>query len=218
MSGKIYVINPNSTESVTRSIEKAIESMRLVSGPEIECITLVGGPVTVQTQVDVDTLAYPLCNKVRELDKSAAAFVIACFSDPGMYSVREVTAKPVLGIAECGILTAMTFGHRIGVMSILSASIPRHLRYFGAMGLSARVVADRAIERGVLSLADAEATFQRMREVGLVLRDTDGANVIVMGCAGMASFRQRLEEALDVPVVDPTQAAVGMALGRVLRT
>jgi Asp/Glu/hydantoin racemase len=37
-----------------------------------------------------------------------------------------------------------------------------------------------------------------------------------MGCAGMARFRQPLEEAVGIPVVEPTQAAAAMALGRVL--
>jgi len=37
----------------------------------------------------------------------------------------------------------------------------------------------------------------------------------VMGCAGMARHRKPLEEALGIPVIDPTQAAVAMALGAV---
>jgi len=47
------------------------------------------------------------------------------------------------------------------------------------------------------------------------LRDRHGADVLVMGCAGMARYRIDLAEALDIPVVEPTQAAVAMAIGRV---
>jgi len=54
-----------------------------------------------------------------------------------------------------------------------------------------------------------------MIEVGKVLRDTDGADVIVLGCAGMANHREALSEALRMPVVEATQAAVAMAIGRV---
>jgi Asp/Glu/hydantoin racemase len=43
----------------------------------------------------------------------------------------------------------------------------------------------------------------------------DGADSVVMGCAGMAQYRTRVEEAAGIPVVEPTQAAVAMALGRV---
>ena len=69
------------------------------------------------------------------------AFVIACYSDPGLHSLREATRKPVLGIAECGILTALTLGQRIGVIAILEQSIPRHLRSMGALGLMDRLAA-----------------------------------------------------------------------------
>jgi allantoin racemase len=37
----------------------------------------------------------------------------------------------------------------------------------------------------------------------------------VMGCAGMARYRAALEEAVGVPVIEPTQAAVAMAVGHV---
>ncbi|MFX5718303.1 aspartate/glutamate racemase family protein [Acinetobacter baumannii] len=45
------------------------------------------------------------------------------------------------------------------------------------------------------------------------MKDLDGAGVIVMGCAGMARHRKPLEAALGIPVIDPTQAAVTMAIG-----
>jgi Asp/Glu/hydantoin racemase len=36
-----------------------------------------------------------------------------------------------------------------------------------------------------------------------------------MGCAGMARYRKPLQDELGIPVVEPTQAAVAMAIGRV---
>ncbi len=47
------------------------------------------------------------------------------------------------------------------------------------------------------------------------LRDDLGAQVLVLGCAGMVRYRARLEAALEVPVIDPTQAAVAMAIAAV---
>jgi Asp/Glu/hydantoin racemase len=101
------------------------------------------------------------------------------------------------------------------VISILAKSVPRHLRYIGAMGVKDRLAADLPIGLGVVELADAHATLGRMKEVGARLRDTHGADVLVMGCAGMARYRDELEAAAGIPVVEPTQAAVTMALGRV---
>jgi Asp/Glu/hydantoin racemase len=189
--------------------------LRIPGGPEIACLTLEEGPPGVESQTDADGVILPLFHLIRERDADTAAFVIACFSDPGLFAAREATAKPVLGIAECGILTALTLGHRFGVISILAASVPRHLRYIGAMGLGQRLAGDLPIGLGVTELADARATLTRMIEVGRRLRDGHGADVLVMGCAGMARYRGDLQEAVRIPVVEPTQAAVTMALGRV---
>ena len=154
-------------------------------------------------------------NLVRQRESEYAAFVIACYSDPGLHSVREATKKPVLGISECGILTALTLGHRFGVIAILQKSIPRHLRYVGAMGVSDRLAAELPVGIPVVELSDEQKTFARMVEVGKALRADHGADVVVMGCAGMARYRKPLQDEIGIPVVEPTQAAVAMAIGRV---
>jgi allantoin racemase len=152
---------------------------------------------------------------VREKESEYAAFVIACYSDPGLHSLREATRKPVLGIAECGILTALTLGQKFGVIAILRQSIPRHLRYVGALGVSERLAAELPVGLRVVELSDEAKTFGRMVEVGKALRQQHGADVVIMGCAGMARYRKPLQDEIGIPVVEPTQAAVAMAIGRV---
>ena len=215
MSERILVINPNSTVAVTRAIDEAMAPLRAPGGPEISCLTLAEGPPGVESQLDADGVILPLCRIIREHDSDAAAFVIACFSDPGLFSARESTAKPVLGIAECGILTALTLGHRFGVISILRRSVERHLRYIGAMGVTQRLAGDLPVGLAVTELSDRHTALARMVEVGRTLRERHGADVLVMGCAGMARYRADLEAAVQIPVVEPTQAAVTMAIGRV---
>jgi len=215
MTDRVLVINPNSADAVTRAMDDAMAPLRIPGGPEIDCLTLKEGPPGVESQSDADSVILPLCRVIREADGDAAAFVIACFSDPGLFAAREATAKPVLGIAECGILTALTLGHRFGVISILARSVPRHLRYIGAMGVGQRLAGDLPIGLGVTELADARTTLTRLIDVGRTLLDRHSADVLVMGCAGMARYRADLEETLQVPVVEPTQAAVVMAIGRI---
>jgi allantoin racemase len=215
MSGTIYVINPNSNEAVTAGIDAAMAPLRSSDGPEIAYVTLREGPPGIQSQRDVDGIVGPLLKQAALLEDEAAAFVVACFSDPGMYALREQSARPVLGIAECGVLTALTLGQRFGVIAILPTSIPRHLRYFGAMGMLDRFAADLSIGLSVAELSDGARTLERMIAAGRTLRDSHGADVLVMGCAGMARFRETLERELEIPIVEPTQAAVAMAIGRV---
>jgi len=215
VSGTIYVINPNSTERVTRSIDEAVAPLRMAGGPAIECLTLADGPPGIQSQRDVDGLISALLKRAAGLENEAAAFVVACFSDPGMHALREQSTKPVLGIAECGVLTALTLGQRFGIVAMLQNSIPRHLRYLGAMGMMDRFAGDLPVNLTIQEMADERITLERMVGVGRTLRDTHHADVLVMGCAGMARFREPLERVLGIPVVEPTQAAVTMAIGRV---
>jgi allantoin racemase len=215
MPERILVINPNSTEAVTETIDEAVAPLRLAGGPEIVCRTLAEGPPGIESQLDADAVISPLCRMIREHERKTDAFVIACFSDPGLFSARELTRKPVLGIAECGVLTALTLGQRFGIVSILAGSIPRQLRYVAAMGVAQRLAADIPIGLGVTELADARTALSRMIDVGRTLRDRHGADVLVLACAGMARYRADLEEAVQIPVVEPTQAAVTMAIGRV---
>ncbi|MGC1504675.1 MAG: aspartate/glutamate racemase family protein [Sulfitobacter sp.] len=211
----IYVVNPNSSQHVTDGISRAIDPMRAASTSRIEAHTLVDGPPGIETQAHIDGVVAPLLAHCAALETEASAFVVACFSDPGLSALRAQSAVPVLGIAEASILTAMTLGQSFGIISILSKSIPRHLHYVGAMGVRDRLAGDQPLEMGVLELADETRTFERLKSVGANLRDTAMADVVILGCAGMTAFRTDLESHLGVPVVEPCQAATAMAIGRV---
>jgi allantoin racemase len=211
----IYVINPNSSQHVTDGIDRAIDPMRAASSVPIMARTLAEGPPGIETQAHVDGVVAPLLAHCAALEETASAFVVACYSDPGLAALREQSARPVLGIAEASILTAMTLGQRFGIISILSRSIPRHMRYVGAMGVMDRLAADMPLELGVLDLADEGRTFARLQTVGARLRDEAMADVLILGCAGMTGYRRALEDHLGLPVVEPCQAATAMAIGRV---
>lgn len=211
---RILVINPNSNEAVTEGLRQAVAPLVFSEGPEIICETLRDGPFGIETQEHADSVTIPLRRRVesaREID----AFVIACYSDPGLHVAREGTTSPVFGIAECGVLTALTRADRFGVIAIKSRSIPRHIRYLRQMGLMDRLAGERALEMSVAESASGEHTLDRMISVGTELKELDGAGAIIMGCAGMARHRRPLEHALGIPVIDPTQAAIAMAIGTI---
>jgi allantoin racemase len=212
MRPRIRVINPNSNEAVTQAMSEALEPLRFADGPEIVCSTLAEGPFGVETQEHAESVTIPL-RRLVEADNASDAFVIACYSDPGLHVCREGTTRPVYGIAECGVLTALARAETFGVIAIMQRSIARHMRYLRQMGLTDRLAGERPLEMSVAETASGDKTLDRMIQVGRALKEQDGAKAIVMGCAGMARHRRSLEEALDIPVIDPTQAAVTMALG-----
>lgn len=215
MGQVIYVINPNSSEAVTAGIDAAMAPLRGSDAPVIRCVTLADGPGGVQSQLDVDRAALSVFRFAQTHRADAAAFVTACFSDPGLYLLREMGACPSFGISESAALTALTMGYSFGVIAMSPGAIARHWRTWGAMGITQRVAGEVPIDRTMAELSDQNATQKAMIAAGKRLRDENGAQVLVMGCAGMASFRHALQDATGLPVVEPTQAAVSMALGRV---
>jgi allantoin racemase len=207
----LVIINPNSSEHVTAGIDAAVDPLRAFDTP-IRCLTLAAGPPGIESQAQADLTIAPMLALAAAQD-DASGFVIACFGDPGLHALRDQTARPVVGIQEAAVMTALTLGQRFGVIAILPASIPRHLRAFGAMGVLDRLAGDRALGLGVAELADPDRSLAAMIATGRRLRDMDGADVLIMGCAGMAGFRAALEEATGLPVVEPCQAATTLALG-----
>src|SRR3989440_10697063 len=149
---RIHVVNPNSNETVTRSLDAALDALRFENGPEIVCSTLAQGPFGIETQVDVESVVMPL-RRLIEADNASDAFVIACYSDPGLHVCREGTARPVFGIAECGVLTALARAERFGVIAILQRSVTRHMRYLRQMGLTDRLAGERPLEMSVAETA-----------------------------------------------------------------
>ncbi|MBB94825.1 MAG: Asp/Glu racemase [Rhodobacteraceae bacterium] len=214
MSGPIVVINPNSNQAVTDGMDAALQPFRLGGGPEIECLTLAEGPFGVETQLHTDQVVLPLV-KLVESRPDAAAFIIACYSDPGIDACRSVSPVPVYGIQESGVLAALARGDRIGIVGMSSAGERRHRLYMRRMGVMDRVAGERALNMSVDEGARGGGTFARLVEVGQGLIG-DGAEALVLGCAGLATHRVKLEAELGCPVIDPTQAAVGMAMANIL--
>ena len=153
----IVIINPNSTQAVTDGMDEAVVPLRVAGVPPLQCVTLREGPPGIETQEHIEAVVDPICDLVRRRERESSAFVIACYSDPGLDEVRRLTDKPVLGIAESAMLIAMTRGARFGIISILTDSLPRHERYVRSLGFESRCAGDRPIGLGVTELADERA-------------------------------------------------------------
>ncbi len=211
----LHILNPNSSGTVTAGIAEAVAPLA-AAGIPIRCHRLPEGPPGIESQADADRVVPPLLALARRLEPEAAGFVVACFGDPGLHALRHETALPVTGIQEAAVLHALSLGQRFGVLSILAASVPRHLRSFGAMGVLPRLAADLPLNLGVAELADEARTLARMAEVGARLRDDHGAEAVILGCAGMARLRRPLQDRLGLPVVEPCQAGAALALSHIL--
>jgi allantoin racemase len=212
MRGIVRVINPNSNTAVTDGMSTALDCLRSNDSPALECVTLSDGPLGVETLADVMQVE-PLLRDYIVNDNDADAFVLGCYSDPGIHVCREATAKPVFGIQESSALLAISRGGSFGVISLSPASVERHMRYLRALGIDQMCAADRPANLSVAESEAGEETFAVLAEVGQKLVEADGARSVILGCTGMAKHRRALEVTLGVPVIEPTQAATSMAIG-----
>lgn len=210
---KILLINPNSNEAVTKGMEEAVEPLAIRGGPIFEYRTLSSGPFGIESQADVDSVVMPLRAIVAER-RDVSAFVIACYSDPGLATCREATKAPVLGIRECSVYTALMQADRFGVVALGPASVKRQSRAFREMGVTDRWVGSAPLYM-TCAQSEADEAFPTIEACAERLLD-DGAEAIILGCAGMAKHRAPLAARFGVPVVDPVQAATAQALGLAL--
>lgn len=206
MAYKLYILNPNSSAATTSAMQRGAANVLEKLDVDVVFDELQDGPPGIETQAHVEAAAFPVLSRFQSVE--ADAYVIGCFSDPGLALCRSELSRPVFGIAEAAYLEASTLGSKFGVISIVGASIPRHLRQIRILGLQGSLAGDRSLDLGVKGLEDPEIALPRIIEIGKQLRDVDGASVLVLGCASMGVYRPRIEAALGIPVVDPVQAAI----------
>ncbi|RVA21117.1 hydantoin racemase [Mesorhizobium sp. M7D.F.Ca.US.004.03.1.1] len=204
----ILVINPNSSIDVTRSMEACLSIVVAATRHAIECTELPKSPPGIETDDHVAEVVPHIEERVIASD--ADAFVLSCFSDPGIRHIRNLTSRPVIGIAEAAYLAALGLGNRFGIISLGPSSVARHLRYLKELKLDLRLAGDRSIDMTVVELMAGDVV-DTVSRTGEVLRDVDGADVLILGCAGLGSYRADMEERLGIPVVDPVQAGVALA-------
>jgi Asp/Glu/hydantoin racemase len=206
---RILVINPNSNERVTQGLRESL--LMFADAAEIECRTLEDGPFGIESDDDIAAVV-PLILASIEAAPEFDAYVIGCYSDPGLARCRQRFGKPVYGIQQSAIEQAAACGGRFGVLALSDASIARHMGYIERLGFTDLLAGELPLDVSVDAAASDPATLDRLLVVGRRLIDDFGATVLILGCAGMAALRARAEQALGVPVIEPVQAAVSLAI------
>lgn len=217
MSKVIYVLNPSSRTD-TGITDELARSLAWLSGPgmpKIRCWTLTDGPNGIANGVDSDRAAPAVLDfvKAHADDDEAAAFVIACFSDPAVYSARELTAKPVIGIGEAGLTLALSLGERLGTIGVSAGQEGKSRKFVRRAGFIDRYAGHRSLGLDYADLQHPDRVTQKLAAAAIDLRDTEAADVIVFAGAGLARYVDPVRNTTGLPVVDPTLAAVLSAMG-----
>lgn len=215
----IHVINASSRTD-TGITEELARSLAWLCGsgvPPIHCLTLADGPKGIANGRDSDRAAGAVIRHIEMHagDDAVGGFVVACFSDPGVHSAREATAKPVIGIGEAAIQSALVLGERFGTIGVSAGQHNKTRRFVRKTG-----GLDRYVGHVGMGLDYADLQYPDRVEDGLLraarsLRDDMGADVVVLAGAGLARYVPALIRRGGLPVVEPTAAAVLVALQQV---
>lgn len=202
------MINPNTTHSMTATIAAAARAA-VDPSTEVVAVTNAHGPASIEGHYD-EALAVPgLLAEVAAAEADGIdGVVIACFGDPGLDAARELATGPVVGIAEAGFHVATMLGRSFSVVTTLARTLGQAEHLVQRYGFAARCRSIYACEVPVLELDDP-ASEARKLVVDHCRRavEHDEADVVVLGCAGMADFCHDVSEQLGVPVVDGVSAA-----------
>jgi len=213
---RILVINPNSSEHMTEHIRAEVLRIKR-DNTQVTVIANVGAPAAIESARDVALAVPSLLEQVKQANEEGYdAVILACFSDPGLQPAREVSDILVLGIEETTLHVAAMLGHKFTILTPLAKRIPAKEREVRAYGLESALTSVRSLDLSVSETdADPEATKKRILEVARLARDEDGAEVIVLGCAGMVGYAKDAEQELGLVVLDPTSVAFKICEGLV---
>lgn len=209
---KIKIINPNTSWSMTRECEE-IAKMYAAEGTEVYAVSPPTGPDCIESMYD-EVLSVPgVISEIIKGDREegADAFIIACFGDPGLEAAREVTDKPVIGIAQAAITMSRLMAPNFSIVYVLDRSQKIIENVLHLHNAEKECCSIRSIGMGVLETADREKLERRLYEESKKCVDEDGAECILLGCAGYVSFAKILTEKLGVLVLDGVVPAVKLA-------
>lgn len=207
---RILIINPNSDPDMTVAIRRSAEDFARGDFDVIVTAT-PGSPRFIETHQDQIRTAPGMMQLVREYEDNVDAIVIACHSDPNLDAVKEATTRPVVGIGEASMKIASMLGHSFSVVTTHQHSIPGKIAQARRYHLQELMASVRAPDQGEEGLAN-EALFRALSKAALV---EDRAEVIVLGCAGLAGMDKALQRSLGVPVLDGVACALIVATGLV---
>lgn len=201
---QIFIINPNSDEDMTASIQRTAEEF--ASGKfSITCASTPGAPAFIETAKDARQAAEGMARLIRDNTTDFDVFIIACHCDPNLETLRKMSSRPVFGIGETSMKTASLFG-KFSILQVTQASIPGKISLIRRYGLEGSLASIYAPETSLNSFdpgADYNTPVRRMLE-------EDGTDIVVLGCAGLSDLAGTLQKGYKTPVLEPISCTLAV--------
>ncbi len=141
-----------------------------------------------------------------------SALVIACFGDPGLWTARQRLPIPVIGMAEASCHSACQLGRRFSIITGGRAWGPMLERFVDEIGLRQRLASVRTLElTGDRIAADPDGAHQAIWTECSAAAADDGAEVIVLGGAGLAGIAGKLQRPGGIMLLDSLECCIRQA-------
>jgi allantoin racemase len=205
---KLLVVNPNTTQAMTDDIGRGA---RAAAGPDtvIDCVQPSSGPRSIEGFTDEVLAAYNLVDVVAAARGQYDGVVVACYGDPAIAACREISDVPVVGIAEASFHMACLVAHKWSIVTVLPRVKPLLEEVVHRNGLERRCASIRPAPLTVLEIEeDLDRAKRMMVEEARIAIAEDGAEAILLGCAGLGPIDKAMQAELGVPVFDGTACAV----------
>lgn len=206
---KIMVINPNSSTTMTEHLNTVLGQIKN-SDTELTVVCPSGGPMAIESAYD-EALCIPGVLKLVQKANTEGydAIILACFSDPGLEACREISNILVTGIEEIGLHVAAMMGAKFTVLTMNRERVPAKEKEGRRFKLENSMASVRPLGMSVAETdSEPDRARDRIRSVARQAVEEDGAEVIVLGCAGMAGYAEGITEELGITVIDPSSVAL----------
>jgi len=208
---RILIANVNTTEAITEAIA---EQARSVASPGTEIVGLTPwfGAESVEGNFESYLAAIAVMDRVLAYEGPYDAVIQAGYGEHGREGLQELLNVPVVDITDAAASTAMYLGHAYSIVTTLDRTVPLIEDRLKLSGLYERCASVRASGLAVLELeADPQRAVQAIVEQAERAVRNDKAEVICLGCGGMAGLDEQIRQRTGVPVVDGVSAAVTIA-------
>ncbi len=208
---RILIVNVNTTESMTEGIGAQARKVA-AAGTEIVALTPRFGAESVEGNFESYLAAVAVMDRVLAYDRPYDAVIQAGYGEHGREGLQELLDVPVVDITEAAASTAMFLGHKYSVVTTLDRAVPLIEDRLKLAGLSEKCASVRASGMAVLELeSDPARAVRAIVDQAAAAVTEDRAEVICLGCGGMAELESAVRERTGVPVVDGVAAAVTIA-------
>ncbi|ACL60742.1 aspartate/glutamate racemase family protein [Methylobacterium nodulans] len=207
---RLLLINPNTSVTVTDLAAVAVR--RVLPAVEVRAVTGRFGGRYVASRATYAIAAHAALDVLAEHVAGCEAVYLACFGDPGLLALKEVSPVPVVGMAEGSLHLAGTRGRRIGVVTGGAAWKPMLEEFAATLGLAGRIAGIRTIAPTGAEIArDPDAALARLAAACRACAEEDAADVVVLGGAALAGLAARIAPEVPVPVLCSVEAGARMA-------